>query len=259
MPIEIVDVILPGGELEAITTKGTEETDVPGVVRIVRATPHGDDYRYSFVFYGLDPGEYNLADYLTPLAGEAAHDLPPIPVKVTTLLPAGQIEPNGLNTGKLPRLGGYRNALWIAGIVWGTILMLLIFANRKKAVVLSADAERQATFADHLRPILQSASRGDLSTEQQSRLERLLLSYWKERLGVSDLSPANAMAALRDDDEAGKLVRQLEDWLHRPDPPASVDVEALLAPYRSVANLEQIQQAKEIVDAELVASPAEAS
>ena len=135
---------------------------------------------------------------------------------------------------------------------WGTVLMLLIFVNRKKNVVLTKAAERQATFADHLRPILQSASRGELSVEQQSRLERLLLSYWKERLNVSDQSPAKAMAAVRNDAQAGELVRQLEDWLHRPDPPENVDVEALLAPYRSVANLEQVRQAEEIIVADQV-------
>ncbi len=252
MPVEIDDVILPGGELEAITSKGSEDTDVPGVLRIVQAIPHGDDFRYSFVFYGLDPGDYNIADYLRPVDGESDRDLPKIPVSVTTLLPQGQVEPNRLGEGELPKLGGYRDVLWIGGILWGTVLMLLIFVNRKKKIVRTEDAERQATFADHLRPILQSASRGELSVEQQSRLERLLLSYWKERLGVSDQSPARAMAALKSDAQAGELVRQLEDWLHRPDPPENVDVEALLAPYRSVANLEQVRQAEEIVQAEVI-------
>ncbi len=46
--------------------------------------------------------------------------------------------------------------------------------------------------------------------------------------------------AIRDHEQAGQLLRQLEAWLHMPEPPAEVDVQALLAPYRDVAaNFEQ--------------------
>ncbi len=43
------------------------------------------------------------------------------------------------------------------------------------------------------------------------------------------------MAMLREHEEAGPLLRRLEDWLHRPAGSAEpVDVAALLAPYQAI-------------------------
>ena len=43
------------------------------------------------------------------------------------------------------------------------------------------------------------------------------------------------MALLREHDEAGPLLRRLEDWLHRPAGTAEpVDVAALLEPYQAI-------------------------
>ena len=238
MPVAMDDVILPGGELEpAAAGMESGATDQSGVLRIVRATPHGDDFRYSFVFYGLEPGDYDLANYLRPIPGGEPRELPTIPVKVTTLLPPGQVEPHTLTAGKLPGLGGYRRTFWALGILWAVGLLLLMFAFRRKPEVRTNASERQMTFADHLRPLMIAASQGTLSIEEQSAIERLLLSYWKDRLGVKRLSPAKAMDALKADPQAGELIRQLEAWLHAPDTPQDVDVEQLLAPYRGFTEI----------------------
>ena len=45
---------------------------------------------------------------------------------------------------------------------------------------------------------------------------------------------ADAVVRLKEHREAGALLRALEDWLHRPPGSASVDVAAVLAPYRDV-------------------------
>ena len=42
------------------------------------------------------------------------------------------------------------------------------------------------------------------------------------------------MTALKADPEAGELLRQLEDWLHNPNPSAPVDLKRLLKPYTNV-------------------------
>ena len=258
MPIEIEDVILPGSELEPFAetsaTEDSDHADAPGVLRVVKATPHGDGFRYSFVFYGLEPGEYDLSEYLVPVVGDSTRELPKIPVKVTTVLPPGQIEPNELKAGELPQLGGYRTRGIVLGLLWMLGLIMLIFGFRKKEIVRTVEERQQVTFADHLRPLLVAASRRELSTAQQSQLERLLLSYWKAKLGVEELSPAKAMAALKADPEAGELIRQLEDWLHRPNPQANVDVDRLLQPYRNVANLKQLRKVEELVQAASVSS-----
>ena len=48
------------------------------------------------------------------------------------------------------------------------------------------------------------------------------------------MKAAEAIGVLRDHEEAGGLLRQLELWLHRRDHNDSVDVAALLKPYQDV-------------------------
>ena len=76
---------------------------------------------------------------------------------------------------------------------------------------------------------------GTLTSGQRAELERVLIAYWCKRLQLTEHRPADAMATLRAHPEAGKLIRQLEDWLHRPG--AKTDpgqLESLLADYEYV-------------------------
>ena len=51
---------------------------------------------------------------------------------------------------------------------------------------------------------------------------------------MSDVSETagEAMNVLRKHEDAGPLIRALEDWLHRPEPPEEVALDTLLEPYR---------------------------
>ena len=62
----------------------------------------------------------------------------------------------------------------------------------------------------------------------------MLVAFWRARLGLGDMKVAEAVMAIRADEEAGALLRHVEAWLHAPSPPDGVDVGALLAPYRSI-------------------------
>ncbi len=88
--------------------------------------------------------------------------------------------------------------------------------------------------ADRLRPLVEQAARGQLSDDGKGQLERMLLGYWRHRLALHDLAMADAVARLKAHPQAGALLRALEDWLHRPPGSASVDVAAVLAPYKDV-------------------------
>ena len=52
--------VLPGSELEV---KPIGER-TPIVLRIVRVFPHGTAFRYDLEYYGLEPGSFDLKDYL---------------------------------------------------------------------------------------------------------------------------------------------------------------------------------------------------
>jgi hypothetical protein len=76
---------------------------------------------------------------------------------------------------------------------------------------------------------------GRLAPAQLAELERALVSYWRRRLSLEDLTPVEALSQLRAHPEASPLVTQLETWLHRPAGERNVDVASLLEPYRNIA------------------------
>ncbi|MEO6593187.1 MAG: hypothetical protein ABIP94_00370, partial [Planctomycetota bacterium] len=91
------------------------------------------------------------------------------------------------------------------------------------------------SLADRLRPLVEAVAAGRADDAGKAELERLLLAFWRARLGLKQAKAQAALAEMRQHAEAGALLRQLEAWLHMPVPPASLDVAALLAPYRSVS------------------------
>ncbi len=231
MSTTLEDLILPGSELQPIPLT---DSDQPIVVRITNAIPHGDSYRYNLVFYGLDEGNFDLGKYLQRIEGTDA--VPKIPVEITSILKDGRVKPNELSSQQPPTLGGYRTLMIVAAILWAVGLLVLLFAGRRKRESEADAVDNRKSLADELRPMVRSAIEGKLSDDQRSRLERLLLAYWRKRLGVADADPGEAMTVMRNDPGAGELIRNLEDWLHRPDPPKSVDIEKLLEPYKNISD-----------------------
>jgi len=232
LPVKIEQLVLPGTELEA---KPISDRDAKVVLRIVSAYPHGTAFRYDQEYYGLEPGQYDLRDYLKRKDASATDDLPPIPVKIVSVLPAGQILPGELQPVSPPWVGGYILLLALGSVVWIAGLFALIFVGRKRRHAEVRVAEHQLTLAERLQPLVESAVAGRLTLDQQAALERLLLGYWSERLGLADVDPAEAMQRLRSHPEAGQLLRQVEAWLHQPGGARDVNLAQMLAPYRGAA------------------------
>ncbi|HXG09961.1 MAG TPA: hypothetical protein VNK04_09245 [Gemmataceae bacterium] len=229
MAARIDQVVLPGPELEVRPLSDRS----PLVLRIAEVYPHGTAFRYSFVYYGLEPGTFDLRDYLRRKDGSSTADLPPLRVEIQSVLPPGQIEPNPLAMRPSPVLGGYRLLLVGVGILWVAGLLAILLVGRRKKRDAGA-AARPLTVADRLRPLVEKALAGKLTPSQLAELERALLAFWRRRLRLENARPAEAMTLLRAHQEAGPLLAQLEAWLHRPGTAAHVDVAALLRPYQNI-------------------------
>lgn len=232
LPARIEGLVLPGGELEA----APGDPKSPIVLRVTAVYPHGTAFRYDLEYYGLDPGEHDLALWLRRKDGSGASDLPPIPVTIVSTLPPGPARPHRAEAGRVPTAGGYRLALAAAGVLWAAGLCAILFLWRRKRAVVQAAAARPATLAETLRPLVLRASRGELGPKERAELELRLIAYWRRRLALDAMPPEEALARLKEHAAAGPLLRGLEDWLHRPSPPAEVDVAALLEPYREVTD-----------------------
>jgi hypothetical protein len=229
---QINQIVIPGPELEA---KPIDDRKSPMVVRVTGVFRHGTDYRYDLEYYGLEPGQFNLRDYLQRKDRSSMNSVPLLPVEVVTHLPPGQILPSDLVSRKLPFVGGYR--LWgcVAVGLWMLVTLWLLLA-RRRAMIASAVVEQPPSIAERLRPLVMEAIAGRLTSEKSAELERLLLGYWRGRLGLIDADPVVAVSLIREHPEAGVLLRAMEDWLHRPGGAKDVDVTAMLAPYQNVSD-----------------------
>ncbi|MBX3414693.1 MAG: hypothetical protein KF708_18540 [Pirellulales bacterium] len=238
------DVILAGTELEA---RPWDDRTLPLVLRIEATYPHGDRWRYDFAYFGLEPGKYSLRDYLRRKDGSSTDDLPPLEVEISGALPTGHVAPHELAATEIPQVGGYRQLMIAATIVWLVGLALILFARRRHQQAQAAAVERPRTLAERLRPMVEEALQGKLAPESRAELERLLLTYWRRRLQLENLKAADAMARLREHEEAGAMLRQLELWLHHPTARESVDLAALLRPYQDLpADQDALQPAAEM-------------
>ena len=207
--------MLPGPELEV---KPLEDRRAPVVVRIADAYPHGSAFRYDLVYYGLEPGEYDL------------QGLPAAQGRLPTGRPAadpGQgrsaccrrarssrialaLEPS-------PSLGGYRLLLAFGGSLWCAGLAAILLLGRRKQVEAEAAGEPPGHAGRRLRPLVDAAVAGKLSAGPARRAraapDRLLAEAARARAGQPGRGRSPRCASIP---EAGPLLRQLEDWLHSP-------------------------------------------
>ena len=92
----------------------------------------------------------------------------------------------------------------------------------------------EPSFAERLRPLVEAAAVGQLSTAEQATLERLLMGFWREKLGLPEMRMAEALARLKAHGEAGAILRAVERWLHQPGSNGVSEIKSLLQPYRNL-------------------------
>ncbi len=231
MPARIDQLVLPGSELEV---RPLDDRRAAVVLRITDVFPHGSAFRYDVVYYGLDPGEFDLKDYLRRKDGAATDDLPSIKVTVQSVLPSGQMLPNELDLKRSPRLGGYRTLAVAGAVVWVVGLVAILLAGRRGRAAAGANGQAPASLAERLRPMVEAAMAGRITQNERAELERMLLTFWRRRLNLDAAKPAEAIAALREHADSAPLVLQLEAWLHQPGSAGETDIARLLEPYKNL-------------------------
>lgn len=210
----------------------------PVHVRVAEARSQGEATRYDLRYLGVRTGARDLRDHLVLADGTDPTRLPALPVLFVGLLPErhdGSLE--SVLPAAPPSMGGYRVALGAAVMAWILGSALFWFRHRQRhrltdVAAVGIDGAVPSS-ADRLREWVEAAVRGELDVAGRARLERSLIAHWRGRVVDDSMPPSEALARLKAHPEAGPLIRSLERWLHRPPGSESVDVEALLAPYRA--------------------------
>jgi len=227
-----MDVFLPGPELSVSPLQTGKD---PLDLRILAVYPHGTaGFRYDLEYIGYVPGLLNLSSWLVPKDGAPTIALPPVAVDVTSVLPAGKpgslekpaFQPRGIG-------GGYTLVLlllvsaWLAG---GVALLAAGLRALRRTAPESARLPR--TPAEQLRPWIEHALRGELDASGKAELERRIMGFWRNQLDLTALPPGEALQKIREDKEAGQLLRLIENWLHNPAARISeAEVNHALEPY----------------------------
>jgi len=231
VPVEVRELVLPGPLLEPVP----QSVESPVRLRMVSVSPHGTAFRYDLEVFGLDPGTHDLRDFLQTVDGSPMGAVPELEFTTESVLPPGRQKPSGPRAGRTPSLGGYRTTLVLLSLLWTGGLVAFIVSGRRRRLAEAEAEGYEETAADRLRPLVQAALDGRLDRDARARLELNLIALWRQRLGLEELSASEALGRLRGHAEAGPLLQALEEWLHRPEPPADVDLSSLLEPYRSIS------------------------
>jgi hypothetical protein len=207
----------------------------PVILRLGKTEAVDGGFAYQLHVIGFEPGEHRLADYLMHPDGSPATELGDRTFTVKTVLPPehdGTLTPH--LAAPMPWFGGYRHlliglaVLWVLG--WFGIHRI---GRQKKRLAEAAPEPPPPGFAERLRPYLERAAGGKLDADGKAELERLLLSYWRDRLSPPGETMAAEFAALRAHPEASPALDALERWLHRPGGADARAIESLLDFYRN--------------------------
>lgn len=225
-----VDVVLPRPDYEVKPVDDRSEL----ILRIEAVTPAGTNgYRYDLHYIGFEPQQFDAAAYLQRADGTPATELSNLAVHVGSVLPANHDGTLADPVASVfPWTGGYRALLWSFGALWLVGLGWFAWKSRRVKPVPPPTPVRPPTLAELMRPLVEAAAAGQLSPAGQAQLERMLMGFWREKLGLeADLPMVAALARLKQHAEAGPLVLALERWLHSRQGATQADIAKLLEPY----------------------------
>jgi len=196
----------------------------PIALRIASVVPTAKGRRYDLRYMAYGPGEFDLAEYLVDASNTRPADLKKLAVKIDSILPkdhAGELFDTP--TSQIDLHSSYKTWMGLVWLAWAALLVPL-WAYGRKHRPKAAKVRPAPTVPERLRSLLERAQRTNLNVEEQADLEKLLLAFWAQRLGVSSERLEDALEDVRKHPAAGKQVQRLETWLHSRQPQTGSNV-----------------------------------
>ena len=176
--------------------------------------PEGDAIRYDFRFTGWEPGTHDVSIYLRRVDGSTLPAIPRILIDVAPLLPEGNLGEVDFHDPRV-LVEQVPSRWWAYGLLAGWLLVLPAVAwIRRDRVRRGTSRVPEEDLQGRIRELASLALQETITTDGTARLERLVMMDWQQRLGLADLSPAQALPRLVEHDEAGEVIRTLQAWAH---------------------------------------------
>lgn len=124
----------------------------------------------------------------------------------------------------------------IAAILWcaGLFAIFKLWPKNSKGLHVGADNSPR-TRLEEIHNLLNIAVSGDsFSVADKVKLEGLVVGFWRAHSQIENMSAQSAVSLLREDVEAGPLLKQLERWLYDRPQLAHGDVADLLRPLQQM-------------------------
>ena len=196
-------------------------------LRVAEEMEQGEIRVYDVRYVVNLPGEFDLTEYLTSADGRSIDDLPSFKIRgLPSLTKDIETRIRQIEDVDIRFWHGYYETLVGLGAFWGLWLMALVFVARGKRTTQEKPPPPEPSPAERIARLLRQLADGGLTTEQKAELEILLLTRWREDLGLDDRRLADACPRIRGSGQLGRAYRRLETWLH--DPKHTVAVEDLL-------------------------------
>jgi len=233
-------------------TATPDEDTAPMWVHIEKVEPKEDgSFLYHLSYAGMESGVFNLTDYLQKSATERLSE-PVISVGVRSAIPEDALYDFG-DVGAIapPKVFPYSRTLGLLGVLWlgwGIWLLRQRKSTARAHSTEDADSQQAATEAagaagkgqparqqrlsDVLRPLVEKAALKTISTKEKSLIEHILFLYWGKRLELDHLEDSEQLRRILEHEEAGDLLRTVEQWLYQPAADISADaISDTLEPY----------------------------
>ncbi len=203
-------VTIPGSILEVLPL--TDKAVM--ALWIDAAEQKGDAIRYDFRFTGWVAGTHDLSIYLRRVDGSTLPAIPRILIDVAPLLPEGILSEVEFHDPTVV-IEQEPARWWAYGLLagWLVVLPAAVWLRRGR-VGRRAVRVPEEDLQGQIRRLATLAMRETITTDGTARLERLVTSDWQQRLGLADLTPAQALPRLAEHDEAGEVIRTLQAWAH---------------------------------------------
>lgn len=209
--VHTLRVNIPGDRLQALPA----DERSPAVLRVEPVGETAEGYVYEIDFVGLEPGEYDVTQYLRTITGSppAAE---PVRVAVERKLPAdfrGEILTQTRRVGFPP--AWYTPTAVVVCIVWVACLPLMLLVGRKDNAVSCEAVPVVPSIRERLSSLLDEIG-DDEGKEAWQQLEATLIHYLADARHVSAAKAFDRLLALKKDEVAGPAIREFELCLHAP-------------------------------------------